>query len=131
MKVALLVVVVVVGFAFLYGSGSAPEKGTCAADFTKCVDNSDVVNNYSKMPDAISYCVVELNHSTRFGDPEWSWTEFESYRPGTDTPKTGVVKIIDSNVKIPNAFGGKVSSKVECSYDFNRRKAQIVSVYPR
>jgi hypothetical protein len=133
MKVALLVVVVVGAFAFLYGSRSPPEEGTtpCAADFTKCVDNSDMVHHYSKMLHAKVECQIELGHSIRFGDPEWGWTLFESFRGGAAAPKSGVIMIIDENVKIPNAFGGKVNSSVECWYDFNTGTARIVSVSPR
>jgi len=71
-----------------------------------------MANNYSKMSDAKFSCKQELNKSVRFGEPEWSWIALGKFYKGSDFIKTGIVKIVDDDVKIQNGFGAKVSSSV-------------------
>jgi hypothetical protein len=83
------------------------------------------------MYEATSACKQALEQPVKFGDPEWTWGAFGTFRKGDDYPKTGLVKIIDPDVKIPNGFGAKGHSKVECWYDLNKKSATIMSVMER
>jgi hypothetical protein len=133
--------VIFIGFAFLIGLSSeknnrpptAEEKAktACREDYMLCRDNADMINNYSKMFDATYACKQELNKSVKFGEPEWSWVPFGSFYPGNDFVKTGLVKIVDKDVKIQNAFGAKVNSVVECWYDFHNKTALIIKAGAR
>jgi hypothetical protein len=110
---------------------STPAIKTCRDDWTKCVDNEDMAHNYSKMDEARLACEIKLEHSVRYGTPEYWYVRFNSFFIGGDFPKTGIVKIVDDRVKIQNVFGAKVNSRVECWYDFNKKVATIVSVSER
>jgi hypothetical protein len=107
------------------------KASNCTSDWTKCTNNADLINHYSKMYEATSACKRALEQSVKFGDPEWTWGAFGSFRIGDDYPKTGLVKIIDTDVKIPNGFGAKAHSKVECWYDLNKKSATIMSIIER
>jgi hypothetical protein len=104
---------------------------TCRDDFKICKDNAEMINNYSKMLDATVRGKQELNKSVKFGEPEWSWVPFGSFYNGDSYIKTGVVKIVDNDVKIQNGFGAKVNSVVECWYDFNKKSATIIRASAR
>jgi hypothetical protein len=110
---------------------SEPAKSSCNEDWAKCTDNSDLMNHYWKMGEAQSACKRALDQSVKFGDPEWTWGAFGSFWNGDDYPKTGLVKLVDPDVKIPNGFGAKVHSKVECWYDLKKKSAVIMSVQER
>ncbi len=108
-----------------------PHTAECRQDFHKCSDNADMINNYSKMFDAKYDCKEALSKSVKYGTPEWSWIPFGSFYRGDDYVRTGLVKIVDKDVKIQNIFGAKVNSIVECWYDFNKQSALIVNASNR
>jgi len=85
------------------------------------------MNHYWKTGEAQRACKEALGKSVKFGDPEWTWGAFGSFRIGDDYPKTGLLKLVDPDVQIPNGFGAKVHSKVECWYDLNKKSATIMS----
>jgi hypothetical protein len=113
-------------------SPASDEKASnCNNDWTKCTDNADLMNHYSKMYEATSACKRALEQSVKFGDPEWTWGAFGKFWKGDDYPKTGLVKTIDPDVQIPNGFGAKEHSKVECWYNLDKKSATIMSVTER
>jgi len=109
-------------------SAASKSAAPCVNSYTACSDNADMVNNYRKMFDAKWACRREIDDRAKYGTPEWSWITFGQFYKGNDYPKTGLVKIIDDDVKIPNAFGAKARSTVVCWYDFVSGKAVIKSV---
>lgn len=112
-------------------AAAVSSPNTCKEKWSLCADNADFINNYSKTFDAQYACKELTNRRVRFGDPEWSWTPFGKFRRGDDFPKTGIVKLIDDDVKIQNAFGTKLHGFVECWYDFNSKTATIVDLSER
>jgi hypothetical protein len=104
---------------------------SCAETWSLCTDNADMINHYGHMFDATYSCKKQLESSVKYGDPEWTWFAFGSFRTGTDFPKTGIVKIVDPDVKVQNAFGAKVHARVECWYDFNAKTATIMDISER
>jgi hypothetical protein len=133
--VALLVILAIMIFGAINQTQTPKQaevvEATCKNDFRKCLDNEDMVNNYSRVYEAKAACKTQLSDSVKFGEPEWSWGSFGSFFVGDDYPKTGVVRLIDDRVKIQNAFGAQQNSRVVCSYNFNEKKAVIVSIFPR
>lgn len=133
---AVIIVGVIVYLAFKGGkqdggtniAADVTAQNTCKENWSICADNADFINNYSKMFDAKYACKIATNKRARFGDPEWSWVPFGKFRKGNDFPKTGVVKLVDDDVRIPNMFGAKLHGFVECWYDFKSESATIVDL---
>lgn len=110
---------------------TTPAPPSCANDYTKCADNEDMVNHYEGMATAQSACKTKVDDSVRYGEPKWGWVPFGSFRVGTDFPKTGLVKIVEPDVQIPNGFGAMEHTRVECWYNFKGRTAVIVDASGR
>lgn len=115
-------------------SGAAPEKdaanGTCHDDWTKCKDNGDLVNNYSKWVDVEVGCKIEANDEAKFGTPEWPWLAFGSYLKGDAYVTSGVAVAIENDAHFQNGFGAMVHSTVVCNYDLRAQKVISINIEP-
>lgn len=123
----------------IYSSGP-PEKrdsssavgGVCAQDWHACRDNTDFVNNYTKIYEAQAACKLSAEEGARFGTPQWPgfWSggAFGSFKTGDDAPKTGIVTLIENNAQFQNGYGAMVHSTVVCQYDYNKKKTQNIEV---
>lgn len=111
------------------GSRIGEEPITCKSDYKKCADNTELVNNYDGITAARSACKRAVNDHVQYGEPSWSWYEgFEGFFTGDDFPKTGVVRMLDEQVKIQNQYGTNVKSKVTCNYDMSTKKVLQIAI---
>ena len=119
-------------------TAAPPPTPTCKNDYRLCADNADVMNNYNRIDWARSQCVSELENHAKYGKPEFKSIPipgardysiaFLMYDKGNDFPSTGVVKMSDNTVRVPNIHGAKELSTVVCWYNFISEKATIKSV---
>lgn len=124
-----IVVLIVIVFAVLRSGdngGSVQTLPACQSDWTKCADNADIVNHYSRYSNAQVACKLEANKRARYGTPVWPWLAFSSFRVGSDYVKTGTAILIEPDAQFQNGFGAMVHSRVTCVYDL--RAGQVLNV---
>jgi tetratricopeptide (TPR) repeat protein len=103
----------------------------CPSDWTKCADNEQLVNKYSRWIHAQVACKMEANSQAKYGDPVWPWLAFSSFYGGKDYVTSGVAVIIEPDAKFQNGFGAMVHSRVVCRYDLRTERVVDVSIAPR
>jgi hypothetical protein len=101
----------------------------CSSDYTKCPNNEDLINNYSGMPGAKAACQIEAEKLTKWGSPQWGWSKFGTFYTGTDYVSSGVIRIVDNNVKFQNGYGAYGKVQIECHYDLKSK--QIDAIFAR
>jgi hypothetical protein len=101
----------------------------CSSDYTKCLNNEDLINNYSGMPGAKAACQIETEKLTKWGSPQWDWSKFGTFYTGTDYVSSGVIRIVDNNVKFQNGYGAYGKVQIECHYDLKSK--QIDAIFAR
>jgi len=106
----------------------AKPETACKADWTKCVDNSEMANNFDGYHKAEYACKRQATDLAKYGTPEWPWFAFGSFYPG---PNTGTVTLIERDAKFQNGFGAMARSRVECQYDFRANKVVDVTISQR
>lgn len=109
-------------------SAQAP---SCENDYKLCKTNEDLINNFDhmgRMIDAKVACKQSINNHVKYGSPDWAFHEFGSFKRGDDFPKTGIILLVDSSVKIQNMFGAKVNSTVLCEYNLNTKKVLTIVI---
>jgi len=98
-------------------------------DYKDCADNAAVINNYRGIFDAKVACAVAVDDNVKYGSPDWSWlVRFGHSYGGDDFVKTGIIRIVDDEVKIQNMYGAMERSRVECEYDLNSKKVLAISI---
>ena len=100
----------------------------CKKDWKKCVDNAMLVNNFSGMYKVKAACKTEANARAKYGSPDWSWGSFGTYYVGDRYVKSGLVEVVDNQVKFQNAFGAMKKSSVNCVYDLKSERVTALSV---
>jgi hypothetical protein len=132
-----VVTLLLIFFGVPFFAGSHNQKNDnqatgCAGNYRSCKDNADLINNYDpmgKMIDAKVACKQAIRDHVKYGSPEWgALSQFGSYRRGDDSPKTGIIMLVDENVKIQNMYGAKVNSTVACEYNFNSVKVLTIVI---
>jgi hypothetical protein len=119
--------------AFGLSRPSPPAAPSCKSDWTLCSDNADLVNHYDKMLDAKIYCQIEANKLANYGTPVWGPEIgiFSRFKTGNDSPRTGIVRLVDDDVQFSNMFGGMQYSMVSCKYDLaNKRVLDVRTGLP-
>lgn len=101
----------------------------CTADYTKCPNNEDLINNYNGIAGAKAACQIEAEKLTKWGSPQWDWSKFGTFYSGTDYVTSGVIRIVDKNVKFQNGFGAYGRVEIECHYDLKSK--QIDAIFTR
>jgi hypothetical protein len=90
----------------------------CASDWTKCLDNSMLVNKYSKILDIQTKCKIESDKIAKY-DTKWDYPVFTIYYKGTNYLEAGEIILLDENAKFQNGFGAFKKMKLECHFDLN------------
>jgi hypothetical protein len=124
------VLLLLLGFGVLLGgkewfsASSVPSVPSCKTDWTRCTDNADLVNNYSKMIDAKIDCQIAANKLATYGTPVWGYAIgiFGKFLRGSDFPRTGIVRLVDDDVQFSNAFGATQHYMVSCKYDLGKKR---------
>jgi hypothetical protein len=106
--------------------------GLCRSDWTKCADNAQLANNYSRWFDAKAACKTEANERAQYGTPVWPWLSyFGTFRTGKDYVTSGIAVAIEPDAQFQNGFGAMVHSRVTCTYDLRAQRVVSVDISPR
>jgi len=122
--------VIFLGGLILVGSMTGkptPAAPSCKSDWTKCADNSDIVNNYSGMSAAQVDCKLQAEDHATYGTPEWPWLPFSHFYPGTNY-SAGIATLIEPKAKFQNGFGAMAHSRVVCIYDLRTKKVLSINI---
>jgi hypothetical protein len=127
----LVLCTLVVFYALFQGGNSNNQPDThpsCKTDWTKCADNAELVNNYSRWFHAQFECRREAIQQALYGTPVWpsSLHFFSNYIPGNRYITTGTATLIEPDAQFQNGFGAMVHSTVTCTYDL--RAEHVVRV---
>lgn len=108
--------------------GSADSVDACTRDYRSCKDNSDLINHNGQVIDAQVACKMATNSNVKYGEPDWPFMEFTSFFSGANYVKTGIIDLVDNNVKIQNQYGALARSRVVCEYDLRAKKAIMLMI---
>jgi hypothetical protein len=111
--------------------GHKQQVSACKTDWRKCLDNEQLVNNYSDWTMVQVKCKSAANDRAKFGDPEWPWLPFGTFLTGNSYVTTGIAVAIEKDARFQNGFGAKARSEVTCTYDLRASKVVNVLVSPR
>jgi hypothetical protein len=85
--VLILVVVLLVGIALSSGDHTTQrtaQEDSCRSDWTKCVDNEQLVNRYSDWSNIQMECKHAANDRAKYGNPNWPWLSFGTFHTGNN-----------------------------------------------
>jgi hypothetical protein len=130
---------IIIGLAVLFrgsntgqGTNERPSIPSCKSDWTRCSDNSDLVNNYLSDLSAQTDCKFEALTHAKYGDPKFPWLSyFDTFRKGDQYPKTGIAILIEKDAQFQNGFGAMVHSEVTCTYDLRAKRVLAIDISPR
>jgi hypothetical protein len=112
--------------------GSGSSAPSCKSNWTLCIDNADLVNNYIESnPIAQVDCQIQAEQSAKYGDPKFPSLAFDTFHVGNDYVRTGIATLIEPNAQFQNGFGAMVHSEVTCTYDLRAKHVLSVDVSPR
>jgi hypothetical protein len=100
----------------------------CKYDWTKCSDNSDLVNHYTHWSDIQVACQIEAEKRAKYGTPKWPWLPFGSFYTGTSYITSGKAIAIEKDAQFQNGFGAMAHATVICFYDLNTNQVVDVSI---
>jgi hypothetical protein len=85
----LLIIVVIVGWRIVASQPQrSPQEIACAAIWSSCIDNADLVNNYLSDHHAQTDCKAEAEKHATYGVPKFpSLFYFDTFLTGDDYPK--------------------------------------------
>jgi hypothetical protein len=66
--------------------------------------------------------------NVKYGSPEWGRSKFGKFRVGNDFPSTGVIKLVDDEVKIQNMYSAMARSKVVCEYELSSSNVLAIEI---
>lgn len=126
---AVAVLLAVAGAVF--GSSDGPKNSACTSDWTKCADNAELVNHYSKWSSVQVDCQQAANEQARYGTPDWPWLSFGRFYKGDNYIKSGIAVAIEQDAKFQNGFGAMVHVTVYCTYDLRNQRVTSVNITQR
>jgi hypothetical protein len=112
------------------GGGSVATSGpSCKTNWTLCIDNSDLENNYLVDSTAPFECKQEAIKRAKYGDPKFPWAyPFSTFYKGDQYPKTGIAILIEKEAQYQNGFGAMAHTRVECTYDLRAKKVLNIDI---
>jgi hypothetical protein len=126
-----ILLLIIIGLAVLF-HGSNTSKGTnerppnplCESDWTRCIDNADLMNNYLyHNPEPQVNCKHEAMKRAQYGDPKFPWLD--------QYPKIGIAILIEKDAQYQNGFGAMVHSEVKCTYDLRAKQVLNIEISSR
>jgi hypothetical protein len=129
--VIVIAVTVVVNHTNQSGNTTTAQNDSCRSDWTKCVDNEQLVNQYSDWSLVQVRCKRAANDRAKYGSPDWPWLPFGSFYKGNNYVTSGVAVAIEPDAQFSNGFGAKVHSRVTCTYDLRTKRVSNVDISPR
>jgi hypothetical protein len=103
----------------------------CKSDWTKCIDNEQLVNNYSGWANVKGTCKREANEGALYGNPVWPSRFFTTFYTGKDYVTTGIVIAVEPNAQFQNVFGAMAHARIKCTYDLIAHRVISVTATPR
>ena len=110
---------------------SGPQGSGCSSDWTKCIDNADLVNHYRDWTRVQVDCKDAAEKQARYGTPKWPWLAFGKFLRGDDYMKKGVAIAVEDDAQFQNGFGAMVHSMVTCTYDLRANRVLNVAIIAR
>ena len=107
------------------------QKDACKRNWASCADNEQLVNEWSGWTRVQVECKAAANDQAKYGDPEWPWLPFGSYRKGSDYVKTGKAVAAEQDAKFKNGFNASVRVRVTCYYDLKGARVENVVISER
>lgn len=105
-------------------------QNSCEKKWEKCKDNADLVNNYDGYSKIRSQCRSAIDKLAKYGEPDWGgWLSlpFGTFYTGNSYLTSGIVHVVDAQVKMQNGFGAMVKSEAHCTYDL--KKGAVIDAY--
>jgi hypothetical protein len=126
------ILIVIIAALGSQSSNDPPASPSCKSDWTKCADNAELVNNYSKMFDAQFDCKQAAIKQARYGTPIFpSLYFFSTFYKGNNYVTIGTAILIESDTQFQNGFGAMVHSQVNCTYDLRAKRVVSVDISAR
>jgi len=100
----------------------------CKTDWKKCTDNAMLVKEFNGIRKIKTACKLQANSQAQYGNPQWTWGIFDTYFIGNDYIKSGLVNLIDNQVKFQNGFGAYKKTQVECIYSLKTNKITALGI---
>jgi hypothetical protein len=105
---------------------------SCKTDWTLCIDNSDLENNYLVDSTAPFECKQEAIKRAKYGDPKFPWAyPFSTFYKGDQYSKTGIAILVEKEAQYQNGFGAMVHSEVTCTYDLRAKRVLNIEISAR
>jgi hypothetical protein len=107
-------------------------QNSCDKKWEKCKDNADLVNNYDGYSNIRSKCRSAIDELAKYGDPDWGgWLSlpFGTFYTGDSYLTSGIVHVVDEQVKMQNGFGAMVRTEAHCKFDLKQGK--VIDAYVR
>jgi hypothetical protein len=111
--------------------GPVSNPSACKADWSRCTDNSDLMNNNDGMYSARRQCKSAATDLATYGTPEFPWQAFIAFAKGSDYITTGITRLIETEAKFQNGFGAMRHMRVTCTFDLRHNKVTDVVALPK
>jgi hypothetical protein len=113
------------------GNATTEQNASCRADWIKCADNEQLVNQYSAWSRVQVECEMAANDQAKYGSPDWPRHYFGSFYKGNNYVTSGVAVAIEPDAQFSNGYGAMVHSRVTCTYDLRTKQVSDVDISPR
>lgn len=104
-----------------------PPAPSCSNDWKLCIDNAAMINEWNGLSLVQIKCKYAANDIAKYGHPDWSWFPFTNFMPGNDYPSTGMVTLIDRDVRFSNGFGAMTKVTAVCVYNLKLNKVTFIN----
>ena len=106
---------------------TTPTKPSCKSDWRRCIDNTELVNNFEGIWGIKYDCRDQANKLAKYGDPKWpSYGYFGSYFANEHFLPSKRITLIEKDAQYQNGFGAFRHVGVRCVYDLEG--GRVVSV---
>lgn len=107
-------------------------QNPCITDWHYCKTIDQLMSDNETVHRAKFRCKTESRDHGAFGPPEWDgdWVSvpFSKYYAGSPFLKTGMIVLVDDKALVPNQYGGKERSTIECYYDLNKDEVSSIRI---
>lgn len=100
----------------------------CREDWTKCLNQADVAENYSELRNVRISCMQLAERMAQYGDPEFPWLNFQKYLSDSDYRTKGEMILVEDGAKFQNGFGAMKRVTISCFYDLVSGKIKDLQV---
>lgn len=103
----------------------------CTRNYEYCKNNEQLVAEYKGVDEGRAQCARKLEAEVKYGRPDWGTIKFGEFSDAREIAKTGMIRFIDRDVRVANAFGVLRKARARCSYNLSDEIVESVSIQPR